>query len=141
VTRIATILFSALAAILAFLGLRSLAGKPAPKKKDPNTIPPSRTREDGSPIPMGEPDSRGTTQAPVGQLELPGIFEPKTSVGVGDQKVQLPDGLRPSEVEQAVVVQLKVDQVEVEDRSGITQEQLEELLRRYNVDQPPKEKP
>lgn len=129
-TRIATILFSALAAILAFLGLRSLAGKPAPKK-DPNTIPPSRTREDGSPIRIGEPDSRGMTQAPVGQLELPGIFEPKTSMGVGDRKVQLPDGVKPSEVEQVVAAQPKVDRVAVEDRSGITEERLRELLERY----------
>lgn len=71
------------------------------------------------------------TQAPVGQLELPGIFEPKTSMGVGDRKVQLPDGVKPSEVEQVVAAQPKVDRVAVEDRSGITEERLRELLERY----------
>lgn len=141
--RALTIVLSLLGAILALLGLRSLAGKRSPQKtiERANTIPHGRTGEDGLPIPVGEPDSKGLTQAPVQQLELPGIFGDQTSVGVGDQKVQLPDGVSPSDVDTVVIAQPRVDRVKVEDRSAITEEQLLQLLRRYNVDQPPDGKP
>lgn len=125
-----TILLSLFGAILALLSLRSLAGK-KPTIQKANTIPTSRTREDGLPIPMGEPDSKGLTQAPVHQLELPGILEPKTSVGVGSQSVDLPDGVKPSDVDTVVIAQPKVGDVTVEDRSGVTKEELERVLDRY----------
>ena len=126
-----TILLSLFGAILALLSLRSLAGK-KPTIQKANTIPPGRTGEDGQPIPLGEPDSKGLTQAPVHQLELPGILEPKTSVGVGGgQSVDLPDGVKPSEVDTVVIAQPKVGDVTVEDRSGVTKEELERVLDRY----------
>lgn len=126
-----TILLSLLGAILALLGLRKAIEGKKPTIQRANTIPPGRTREDGSPIPMGEPDSKGMTQAPVGQLELPGIFEPKTSVGVGSQRVDLPDGTIPSDVGTVVIAHPKVGDVTVEDRSGVTKEELERVLDRY----------
>lgn len=131
--RALTIVLSLLAGILALIGFRRLAGKRSPQKtiQKANTIPPGRTGEDGLPIPLGEPDSKGLTQAPVGQLELPGILQPKTSVGVGSQRVDLPDGILPSDVDTVVIAQPRVDRVTVEDRSGITGGELRELLRRY----------
>lgn len=126
-----TILLSLFGAILALLSLRSLAGK-KPTIEKANTIPPGRTREDGLPIPMGEPDSKGLTQAPVQQLELPGILEPKTSVGVGGvHSVDLPEGVKPSDVDTVVIAQPRVDRVKVEDRSAVTKEELERVLDRY----------
>lgn len=129
-----TIILSLLGATLALLGLRSLAGKRSPRKtiEKANTIPPGRTGEDGLPIPLGEPDSKGFTQAPVQQLELPGIFGDQTSVGVkGVHSVDLPDGVKPSDVDTVVVAQPRVDVDTVEDRSGVTREQLERVLDRY----------
>lgn len=126
-----TIVLSLLAGILALLGLRKAIEGRKPTIERANTIPPGRTGEDGLPIPMREPDSKGMAQAPVGQLELPWILGDQTSVGVGGAKVDVPDGVRPSEVEQVIIAQPTVGDVTVEDASGITGEQLRELLRRY----------
>lgn len=102
-----------------------------------NTVDPKRIDKDGKIIPIGEPDSRGDTQAVVVPITTPGLFsDPKKVVFTepGKEKptvVVLPDGVTNKDVDQVVVVQPSVVVVTVKDSSGISAKKVDDLLKRY----------
>ena len=121
-----------------------LLGKLLGKSKTPhkavetaNSIPPGRVREDGSLIPIGEPDSKGITQARVVAIEKPGLFSDPRVIKVtppGADKpieVQVPDGIAAKDVEQVVVVKPEVIAVTVKSSSPIKAQDVDDLISKY----------
>lgn len=102
-----------------------------------NSIPPGRVLEDGSLIPIGEPDSKGITQAKVVAIEKPGIFSDPKTIKVtppGATKpieVVVPDGVKAKDVEQVVVVNHKVTHVTVKNDSAVKAKDVDDLLAKY----------
>jgi len=114
-------------------------------KKDPkhtaidiaNSVPSGRVDGDGKLIPVGTPDSKGMTQAPVVAIESPGVFSNPDTVKFtppGESKpveVKLPDGVKANDVEHIVVVKPDTFVVTVKDSSGVTGQKIEDLLKKY----------
>jgi hypothetical protein len=102
-----------------------------------NSIPPDRVSEDGSLIPIGEPDSKGITQAKVVAIEKPGMFSDPKTVKVtppGASKpieVAVPDGVNARDVEQVVVVNHKITHVTVKNDSAVKVQDVDDLLAKY----------
>lgn len=135
--------------ILAMLGVKTLQvggligkilGRRAPENKAievANSIPPGRVREDGSIINIGEPDSKGLTQAQVVAIKEPGLFDDPKVIKVtppGETKpisIQVPDGLKAHDIETVVVIKPEVMAVTVKSTSKIKAENVDSLLDKY----------
>lgn len=98
--------------------LGSLWGKK--DSPDPNirVLPPAdRVDKNGKPIPAGESDDKGWTQAPVNVvLKDPGIFSDPNVLVIthpdkGDVKIPLPEGVQSADVKQVVEVSPNVYQL------------------------------
>jgi len=102
-----------------------------------NSVDPNRVDKNGRIIPIGQPDSKGDTQAVVVPIREPGLFSnPKTVVFTppGEDKpteVILPDGVTNRDVDQVIVVTPSVVVVTVKDSSGIPTQEIDTLLRKY----------
>lgn len=125
--------------------LGGLIGKLLGKKSDPerktihiaNSVPPDRVREDGTLIAIGEPDSRGLTQAQVVAIEKPDLFgDPKTIkiVVPGTTEpvvVQVPDGVKAKDIEHVVIIEPKILAVTVKSSSSVRGQDVDDLLAKY----------
>lgn len=102
-----------------------------------NSVPADRVREDGTLIHLGEPDSKGITQAHVVPIEKPSIFSnPKTIkvIPPGSDKpieVAVPDGVQAKDIEHVVVVEQEIKAVTVKSSSTIKAADVDELLAKY----------
>lgn len=138
---IGTVLLVLLAVLLAVFGqkmqigglLGLLWGK---KDPDPNIRvlpPPDRVDKDGKPIPAGESDDRGWTQAPINvPIAEPGIFSDPNVITIthpdkGEVKIPLPEGVKSKDVKQVVEVAPNVYQVRNNDKGVDAGKLLEEL--------------
>jgi hypothetical protein len=139
----------AVAFVLAMLGVKNLQvggligkilGRRAPENKAievANSIPPGRVREDGSIINIGEPDSKGLTQAQVVAIKEPGLFDDPKVIKVtppGETKpisIQVPDGVKAHDIETVVVIKPEVMAVTVKSTSKIKAEDVDDLLKKY----------
>lgn len=135
--------------ILAMLGVKNLQvggligkllGKKAPEQKAlevANSIPPGRLREDGSLIPLDEPDSKGITQAHVVAIKEPGLFDDPKVVKItppGETKsisIQVPDGVRAQDIQQVVIVKPQIMAVTVKSTSTVRADDVDALLAKY----------
>jgi len=102
-----------------------------------NLIPEGRVDKEGKLIPLGKPDSKGTTQAVVIPIETPGLFDDPSKVkikppGEKTQEVILPDGVKSKDVNQVIIVQPNVYAVTIKDSSGIKALDVDALLSKYD---------
>lgn len=106
------------------------------KEPDPNIRvlpPPDRVDKDGKPIPAGESDDKGWTQAPINMpIAEPGMFsDPKFIVidhpKKGETKIPLPEGVKNADVKQVVEVAPNVYQVRNNDKGVDAGKLLEDL--------------
>jgi len=139
---VGTVLLVALAVTLAVFGQKlqigGLLGLLWGKKDDtdPNIKvlpPPDRVDKDGKPIPAGESDDKGWTQAPVNVvLKDPGIFSDPNVLVIqhpdkGEVKIPLPTGVKNSDVKQVVEVAPNVYQLSNNDKGVDAKGLLEDL--------------
>jgi len=102
-----------------------------------NSVPKDRVDDKGKIIPIGEPDSKGMTQAVVVPIQNPGILSNPDHVVFtppGETKpieIQLPDGVKAKDVEKVIVVKPTKFVVTVKDKSGITGKHVDDLLKKY----------
>jgi hypothetical protein len=102
-----------------------------------NSVPPERVRADGSIIPIGEPDSKGITQARVVAIQEPGLFDDPKVVKItppGETKpisIQVPDGVKAKDVDNVIVLRPEVTAVTVKSASKIKAQRADDLLSRY----------
>ena len=101
-----------------------------------NSVPENRVDKDGKLIPVGEPDSKGQTQAIVVPIENPGMFDDPSKIKVtppGGETIEvvLPDGVRAKDVDKVIIVRPDVYAVTVKDSSGIKAEDVDSLLEKY----------
>lgn len=102
-----------------------------------NSIPEGRVDAQGRLIPVGEPDTRGQTQAVVVPIEEPGLLSNPDTVRFippGETKpveMSLPIGVKNRDVDQVIVVTPSVVAVTVKDSSGIATQTVDDLLRKY----------
>jgi hypothetical protein len=119
--------------------LGTLLGKKTTKKKVDvaNTVPEDRVREDGTLIQPGEPDSKGIVQAKVVPVKTPGLFDDKSKVKITDPdtgkdiEVDVPDGVKPKDIDKVVIVKPEVHVVTVKSTSAVKAEDLDNLLKKY----------
>lgn len=120
--------------------LGKLFGRETPDNKaldKANTIPEHRVDKDGQLIPVGQPDSKGITQAQVVPIQPTGLFSNPDHVQIippGETKpisVQLPDGVKSKDVDKVVVINNKPIVVTVTDKSGIPAESIDRLIEKY----------
>jgi hypothetical protein len=94
-------------------------------------------REDGTLINVGEPDSKGITQAKVVPIERPSFLSDPRVIKVtppGASKpieVQVPDGVRAKDVEHVVVISPQILAVTVKSSSTIKAQEVDDLLAKY----------
>jgi hypothetical protein len=142
------------AILLAAFGLKELQvggllGKllgnadPATKAIDiANTVPPNRIDPTGKVIPINTPDANGDTQVQVVPIQSPGLFSNPSTVTFTPPvtpanpnptpvTVQLPTGVKNSDVQQVVLVSPTVVAVTVKDGSGIPASKIDDLLSKY----------
>lgn len=102
-----------------------------------NTVPEDRVDPNGNLIPIGQPDSKGVTQVKVVPIETPGLFDDPGKVKIvppGETKpivVDLPDGVKASDVDKVLVVQPEVYAVTVKDTSKVTPKDVDDLISKY----------
>jgi len=122
--------------------LGKLFGKEDPKdgKKAidvANSVPEGRVDENGVILKPGEPDSKGQTQAVVVPIEEPGLFDDPNKVKItppGEDKpvvIDLPDGVKSKDVDKVIVVKPEVYAVTVRDSSGVSAQDVDDLLSKY----------
>lgn len=120
--------------------LGALLGKKKPGAKvleAANSVPKERISADGKLIPVGQPDSKGMTQAAVVAIESPGLFSNPDTVRFtppnADKpvEVQLPDGVKNADVEHVIVIKPGEFVVTVRDSSGVTTKTVDDLLAKY----------
>lgn len=120
--------------------LAKLFGKPDPAQKAidvANSVPPGRVGPDGKIIPQGTPDSKGDTQAVVVPIQDPGLFSNPSTViftppgSTTPVEIQLPDGIKNSDVDKVIVVKPDVVAVTVKDSSNIPAQKIDDLLAKY----------
>lgn len=135
--------------VLAMLGFKNLQvggliGKLTGKKTSrkavdvANSVPPDRVRADGSLIPVGEPDSRGITQAKVVAIEEPGLFDDPKVVKItppGETKpisIQVPDGVKAKDIDNVIVLRPELHVVTVKNPSPrVTTQRVDDLIAKY----------
>lgn len=103
-----------------------------------NSIPADRVDAKGNLIPIGQPDSKGITQAKIVPIKKPGLFDDPTKVTVTDDdgkdiKVTLPDGVKASEVEKVVLVTPEITAVTVKSTSKVPASHVDDLLKKYKL--------
>jgi hypothetical protein len=104
-----------------------------------NTIPEDRVDQDGNLIPIGEPDSKGITQAKVVAIKKPGLFDDPTKVKIVDPDtkkdvvVHIPDGVKAKDVDKVVIVSPEVTAVTVKSESKVTATEVDDLLNKYKL--------
>ena len=102
-----------------------------------NSIPADRVDADGNLIPVGQPDSKGVTQAKVVPIEQPGLFDNPSKVKIippGETTpivVDLPDGVKAADVDKIIVVTPEIMAVSVKDTSKVTPQDVDDLLSKY----------
>lgn len=102
-----------------------------------NSIPDHRVDSKGNIIPIGVPDSQGTTQAVVVPIQSPGIFSNPSTVTIvppNETKpvvINLPDGVKSADVDKVVIVKPEVFAVTVKDSSPVTGQHVDDLLKKY----------
>lgn len=122
--------------------LGKLFGKPDSKDNKKaldvaNTIPADRVDQNGNLIPIGQPDSKGVTQAKVVPIEMPGMFDDPSQVKIlppGETKpivIDLPDGVKAADVDKVIVVTPEIMAVSVKDTSKVTPQDVDDLLKKY----------
>ncbi len=98
------------------------------------TVAPDRKKNDGTSIQPGESDENGYVQVPsVTEIEDPGLFSDPSTVTVvhSDGKkvvVELPEGVKNSDVKEVVVLKPDVKETGNNDKSAIDVGELYELL-------------
>lgn len=134
-----------LAIVLAAVGLKEfnfggliarLMGKKDPgqtKIDTANSVDSERKGKDGKPLPPGQPDTKGDTQAVVVPLEEKDDHTVVVKSPTEDKPVEvpLPDGVKADEVDTVVVVQPTVTDVTVKDTSGVSVKKVDDLLSKY----------
>lgn len=116
-----------------------LLGKKTPDQKAidvANSIPKDRVGPDGKLIPIGTSDEHGMTQAAVVAIDSTGLFSNPDTVtftppGGEKVEVQLPTGVKASDVEHVLVIQPGQFAVTVKDSSSIRGSDVDDLLERY----------
>lgn len=117
-----------------------LLGKKSPEQKaidTANSVPAGRVDKDGKIIPIGTSDSKGDTQAVVVPIQNPGLFSNPNTVTFTPPgsdapiEVQLPDGVKNKDVDKVIVVKPSVIAVSVKDGSGVSSQQVDDLLKKY----------
>lgn len=120
--------------------LNKLFGKKPQSKKAidvANKVPEGRVDEDGKLIPLGEPDSKGMTQAVVVPIEEPGLFDDPDKIKVvppGGKKaveIELPDGVNVKDVDKVIITQPGDFVVTVKDTSRVRAADVDNLLNKY----------
>lgn len=120
--------------------LSKLLGRKSPSTSPvdvANTVPPSRVDSTGKIIPPGTPDQKGDVQAVVVPIKDPGLFSNPTTVTfippgqTAPVTIDLPTGVKNSDVAQVIVVKPEVYAVTVKDDSGISAQHVDELLKKY----------
>lgn len=119
--------------------LAKLFGKGEAKKAvdKANSIPEDRVDANGKVILPGTPDEKGITQAVVVPIEPPGMFsnpDTVTIVNPEDNKpvvIDLPTGVKASDVDKVVVVQPEVYAVTVKNTSKVSAQSVDDLLAKY----------
>ena len=103
-----------------------------------NSIPDHRVGPDGKVIPQGVPDQKGDTQAVVVPIEgTGGLFSDPNTVTITPPGqttptvIQLPQGVTAKDVDKVVVVQPNQFVVTVKDSSGISAQQIDDVLKKY----------
>ena len=102
-----------------------------------NTLPEDRVDQDGKVIPVGTPDEKGMTQAVVVPIESPGLFSNPDQVVInhpeeGKKVIDLPVGVKASDVDKVVVIEPEVVAVTVKPTSKIPSTQrVDDLLAKY----------
>lgn len=107
------------------------------KKAVAATTPPNRVDQNGKPIPLGVPDSKGIVQVPVIPVEIGLFSDPNivTFVPPGEDKpvkVVLPDGVEIKDVDSVLVIKPDVTVVAVKEGSSIPVERIDDLLAKYS---------
>jgi len=120
--------------------LGKLLGKPEddPSKaiEKANTVDKGRVAPDGKPIEIGQPDSKGQTQAEVLPIEKTGVFSDDSKIVIDPPnekpiEVELPVGVTSKEVAQEVVVKPEVTTTKVTDNSKVSAQRIDDLLKKY----------
>lgn len=108
--------------------LGKLFGK-TPEINARGVVPPERVDESGKPIPVGESDELGFVQAPViKKIKEPGIFDDPSVLTIehpekGEVKIELPKGVRNSDVKEVIEISPDVYEVRNDD-SGVDYDSL-----------------
>jgi len=116
--------------------LGALLGKSSSKKRVDvaNTVSEDRVREDGTLIPKGELDSKGTIQAKVVPIKKPNLFDDPSKVKIQDPdtgqdiEVDVPDGVKAKDVDQVVILTPEIHAVTVKSTSKIKAKDVDDLL-------------
>ena len=104
-----------------------------------NTPPSGRVDQNGNPIPVGTPDAEGHTQIKVVPLEEPGLFSNPNVVRYtppgADKPVelQLPVGVKNTDVKEIVYIKPEVVGVAVHDASKVQAKTVSDLLNKYGA--------
>lgn len=100
-----------------------------------NTVPEDRVDPTGKVIPIGTPDAKGITQAEVVPIEQPGIFSNPDQVVIkkGEEKivVDLPEGVKSTDVDTVIIVKPEILAVTVKDTSKVSGQKVDDLLNKY----------
>lgn len=102
-----------------------------------NTIPAGRVDSKGNLIPVGVPDATGQTQAVVVPIQPAGLFSDPSTVtvnppnGAAPVVINLPTGVKSSDVDKVVIVQPEVYAVTVKDTSTVTAQHVDDLIKKY----------
>jgi hypothetical protein len=126
-----------LSSLLKALGL---GGKSVTPIDISNSIPPNRVDPSGKIIPQGTPDQQGQTQAVVVPIQgTGGLFSNPSTVTITPPGtttpvvIQLPTGVKASDVASVVIVSPGNFVVTVKDSSGINAQQIDDVLKRYGA--------
>jgi len=101
-----------------------------------NTIPAGRVDSKGNLIPVGTPDATGQTQAIVVPIKPTGLFSDPSTVTITPPNsapvvINLPTGVKSSDVDKVVIVKPEVYAVTVKDSSPVTAQHVDDLIKKY----------
>lgn len=102
-----------------------------------NGVTGGRLDENGQPVPQGTSDTKGHTQIEIVPIKTPGLFSDPTVVEyvpagkTEPVSLQLPVGVKNTDVKNVVVISPEVVAVEVHDSSTVTKESVTSLLAKY----------
>lgn len=99
-------------------------------------VPEDRKKEDGTPIPPGQSDDKGFVQSPVStEIVDPGMFSNPGTVTVvhpekGKVVIDLPEGVKNSDVHEVVEVSPDVYEVRNKDK-GVPVKKIDDVLKKF----------